>query len=150
MDIAVVNDDDDDDAGGKDEAEFDEKASRSAPHRRLKATINKTSTSTPRSRTLTPSTSVSKKLIKREPNESTQPPIVKVDPTIDNQRTAKLIAGLKGIKQSDLPQHEDIMQAKIVPVDRAPFPPDFKPTGMVSIRLPLITVPLITVLSLLF
>ena len=134
MDIAVVHDDNDD--AGKDEAEFDEKPSRSAPPRRIKTTTNKTPASTPRSRSLTHSSSVSKKPQKRETTTgSTQPPIVIVDPAIDNQRTSKLIAGLKGIKQSDLPQHEDIMQTKIVPVDRAPFPADYKPAGMVFIHI---------------
>ena len=128
MDIAVVNDDDDD-AANDDEAEFDENTNRSASSRRVKTTVNKTPASTPRSRSSSHSTSVPKKSIKRETNGSSQPPIVVLDPMVDNQRTSKLIAALKGIKQSDLPKHEDIMQTKIVPVERAPFPADYKPTG---------------------
>lgn len=135
MDIAVVVNDDDDDAGN-DEAEFNENTNRSASSRRVKTTTKKTPGSTPRSRSLSHSTSsVPKTSQKRETNGSSQPPIVVVDHLVDNQRTSKIIAGLKGIKQSDLPKQEDIMQTNVVPVERAPFPADYKPEGRTFIHI---------------
>jgi hypothetical protein len=103
-------DEDEEDEDADDEAEFEEDHAPSTPSRRAKTVQPKkpdTSKGTAHGSKArhTPSASA---------GTTDQPPVVVLDPHLTNTRAAKVVSSLKGIKQSDLPDSENITKAVTV------------------------------------
>lgn len=98
------DDDADDEEEDGEEAEFVGDSTPRNPSRRAKTVVPKSGDSL-------------KGLLKKtRPTTSSadQPPVVVLDPHTTNTRAAKVVSSLKGIKQSDLPDSENIEKANIV------------------------------------